>query len=259
MEEEKKYSKMLIPSILSVSVLTIMAPTAVSPALAAIRDAFPHISETAAIRDAFPHISETQAKLVLTLPTLVMMPVGLYSARLTARIDKKKLLLTGMTLFLVFGVAGGFVNDFRLLLLSDIRSCGRVCKRFPVAAVDAVAFWGRLRDHDSFVYFAYFRFCSGYQQAQQAFRHTRLVQPIGRPAFHEFVGGVGKRFVAVFFFVLCFCGDIDCAYRTVHAFHSADGSEKGRCRREEAENEQEDIRFSVFRYDDIRLLFCDKY
>ena len=102
--EEKKYSKMLIPSILSVSVLTIMAPTAVSPALAAIRD-------------AFPHISETQAKLVLTLPTLVMMPIGLCSARLTARIDKKKLLLIGMVLFLVFGAAGGFVNDFRLLLL----------------------------------------------------------------------------------------------------------------------------------------------
>ena len=104
MEETKKYSKMLIPSILSVSVLTIMAPTAVSPALAAIRD-------------AFPHISETQAKLVLTLPTLIMMPIGLFSARLTAKIDKKKLLLTGMILFLVFGVAGGFVNDFRLLLL----------------------------------------------------------------------------------------------------------------------------------------------
>ena len=102
--EEKKYSRMLIPSILSVSVLTIMAPTAVSPALAAIRD-------------AFPQITATQAKLVLTLPTLVMMPMGLLSARLTAKIDKKKLLLAGMTLFLVFGVAGGFVNDFRLLLL----------------------------------------------------------------------------------------------------------------------------------------------
>lgn len=95
---------MLIPSILSVSVLTIMAPTAVSPALAAIRD-------------AFPQITATQAKLVLTLPTLVMMPMGLFSARLTAKIDKKKLLLTGMVLFLVFGVAGGLVNDFRLLLL----------------------------------------------------------------------------------------------------------------------------------------------
>lgn len=102
--EERRYSKMLIPSILSVSVLTVMAPTAVSPALAAIRD-------------AFPGISATQAKLVLTLPTLVMMPMGLLSARLTARIDKKRLLLTGMVLFLVFGVAGGFVNDFRLLLL----------------------------------------------------------------------------------------------------------------------------------------------
>ena len=98
------YSRMLIPSILSVSLLTIMAPTAVSPALAAICD-------------AFPGISQTQAKLVLTLPTLVMMPIGLFSARLTARIDKKKLLLLGMSLFLVFGVAGGFVSDFRLLLV----------------------------------------------------------------------------------------------------------------------------------------------
>ena len=98
---------MLIPSILSVSVLTIMAPTAVSPALAAIRD-------------AFPQITATQAKLVLTLPTLVMMPMGLFSARLTAKIDKKKLLLTGMALFLVFGVAGGLVNDFRLLLLTRL-------------------------------------------------------------------------------------------------------------------------------------------
>lgn len=98
---------MLMPSILSVSLLTIMAPTAISPALAAIRD-------------AFPQISATQAKLVLTLPTLIMMPLGLYSARLTARIDKKKLLLVGMTLFLVFGVAGGFVNDFRLLLLMRV-------------------------------------------------------------------------------------------------------------------------------------------
>lgn len=98
---------MLMPSILSVSLLTIMAPTAISPALAAIRE-------------AFPQISATQAKLVLTLPTLIMMPLGLYSARLTARIDKKKLLLVGMTLFLVFGVAGGFVNDFRLLLLMRV-------------------------------------------------------------------------------------------------------------------------------------------
>lgn len=105
--KNEKYSKMLIPSILSVSLLTIMAPTAISPALAAIKD-------------AFPGISATQAKLVLTLPTLVMMPIGLFSARLTTKIDKKKLLLTGMFLFLIFGVAGGFVNDFKLLLLTRV-------------------------------------------------------------------------------------------------------------------------------------------
>ena len=104
---EEKYSKMLMPSILSISVLTIMAPTAVSPAIAAIKE-------------AFPDISATQAKLVLTLPTLVMMPIGLCSGKLASMVDKKKLLLTGMTLFGVFGVAGGFVNDFSLLLLMRV-------------------------------------------------------------------------------------------------------------------------------------------
>lgn len=103
MIQRDKYSKMLIPSILSVSLLTIMAPTAISPALAAIKE-------------AFPEITDTEVKLVLTLPTLVMMPMGLLSARLTSKFDKKKLLLFGMTLFLVFGVAGGFVSDYHHLL-----------------------------------------------------------------------------------------------------------------------------------------------
>ncbi len=101
-KQEEKYSVMLMPAILSVSLLTIMAPTAVAPALAAIKE-------------AFPDISETQAKLVLTLPTL-MMPLGLVAAKLTERFDKKKILLFGMFLFLVFGVGGGFVNDFNVLL-----------------------------------------------------------------------------------------------------------------------------------------------
>lgn len=91
-----------MPAILSVSLLTIMAPTAVAPALAAIKQ-------------AFPDITATQAKLVLTLPTL-MMPIGLFAAKLTERFDKKKILMTGMLLFLVFGVGGGFVNNFGVLL-----------------------------------------------------------------------------------------------------------------------------------------------
>jgi len=104
---EEKYSKMLMPSILSVSILTIMAPTAVSPAIAAINE-------------AFPDVSATVVKLVLTLPTLVMMPMGLVSGRLASKIDKKKLLLTGMSFFLVFGVAGGFVDSFPLLLATRL-------------------------------------------------------------------------------------------------------------------------------------------
>ena len=57
---------------------------------------------------------------MLTLPTLVMMPIGLFSGKLASRVDKKKLLLTGMTLFGVFGVAGGFVSNFGLLLLMRV-------------------------------------------------------------------------------------------------------------------------------------------
>ena len=93
---------MLMPAILSVSLLTIMAPTAVAPALAAIKQ-------------AFPEISETMAKLVLTLPTL-MMPIGLFAAKLTEKYDKKKILMVGMILFLIFGVGGGFVSNFYVLL-----------------------------------------------------------------------------------------------------------------------------------------------
>jgi MFS family permease len=102
--EEKKQSKMLIPAILSISLLTIMAPTAIAPALAAIKE-------------AFPGVSPTEAKLVLTLPTLVMIPMGLLSARLTSIIDNKKLLLIGMFIFLVFGVGGGMVTNFKMLLI----------------------------------------------------------------------------------------------------------------------------------------------
>lgn len=95
---------MVMPAILSVSLLTIMAPTAVSPALAAIKD-------------AFPTITESQAKLVVTLPTYVMVPMGLIAAHLASLVDKKKLLLTGMFIFLFFGIAGGLVSDFKQLLL----------------------------------------------------------------------------------------------------------------------------------------------
>lgn len=98
---------MVMPAILSVSLLTIMAPTAVAPALAAIKD-------------AFPGISEAEAKFVVTLPTYVMVPMGLIAARMASKMDKKKLLLIGMTIFLIFGVAGGLVNDFTHLLIMRI-------------------------------------------------------------------------------------------------------------------------------------------
>lgn len=103
MKSEEKSPVIIMSAILSVSLLTIMAPTALAPALAAIKE-------------AFPGVGETEAKLVLTLPTL-MMPIGLIAAKLTERFDKKKILLVGMVMFLIFGVGGGFVNNFTTLLV----------------------------------------------------------------------------------------------------------------------------------------------
>ena len=84
-------NKMLMPTILSISLLTVMASTAVSPALSSIKE-------------SFAGISDTSAKLVLTLPSLIMIPFSLLSGWLSARMNKKTLVLLGMLLYLIMGV-----------------------------------------------------------------------------------------------------------------------------------------------------------
>lgn len=97
-------SKMLMPAILSISLLTVMASTAVSPALSSIKE-------------AFPDISNTSAKMVLTLPSLVMIPFSLLSGWFSTRMNKKWLVLLGMALYILFGVGGGFVQSFTQLII----------------------------------------------------------------------------------------------------------------------------------------------
>lgn len=98
---------MLMPAIISVSLLTIMAPTAVSPALASIQA-------------AFPDVPSTFVKLVLTLPALIMVPMGPLTARWSEKLGKKRILLIGMSLFLVFGLAGGLAAQFWQLIAARI-------------------------------------------------------------------------------------------------------------------------------------------
>lgn len=94
----------VVPAILSVALLTVMAGAAVSPAVATIADAFPTTS---------PDI----IKLVVTLPPLMVIPFALLAGRLTDAFGKKRVLLTGLYLYLIGGVGGGFADTIEALLL----------------------------------------------------------------------------------------------------------------------------------------------
>ncbi|MGJ9383562.1 MFS transporter [Salipaludibacillus sp. CF4.18] len=91
-------------AILSVSVLTIMAGAAVSPALGEIAL-------------AFPDSNETTIKLLLTLPSIMIIPFIFISSSLTKRFSKKSVLLVGMVFYLIGGVGGGLVSSIETLLL----------------------------------------------------------------------------------------------------------------------------------------------
>lgn len=91
-------------AILSISLLTVMASAAVSPALAKIRQ-------------AFPAADITLIKLVLTLPSLLIIPFSLLSGVLAARMRKKNVLLIGLVIYFLGGIGGGFAQNITQLLI----------------------------------------------------------------------------------------------------------------------------------------------
>ena len=95
---------MLKPAILSVSLLTIMASSAVSPALNEIKN-------------AFPGTLQSDVKLVLTLPALIMIPFSLLSGWFASYFSKKKILYTGLVIYIICGLGGGFAQTFTQLLV----------------------------------------------------------------------------------------------------------------------------------------------
>ena len=96
-------SKMIGPTILSVALLTVMAGAAISPAISNIAK-------------AFSNASPGLIKLVLTLPSLVVIPFALISGRLCDAFGKRTMLLTGLILYLVGGLGGGFAGTIEVLL-----------------------------------------------------------------------------------------------------------------------------------------------
>ncbi|HOW43432.1 MAG TPA: MFS transporter [Candidatus Omnitrophota bacterium] len=91
-------------SILSISLLTVMASAAISPALAKIRQ-------------AFPAADITMIKLVLTLPSLLIIPFSLLGGWLAGRMKKKTILLVGLLIYFLGGVGGGLARTITQLLI----------------------------------------------------------------------------------------------------------------------------------------------
>jgi MFS family permease len=94
---------MLKPTILSLSLLTVMSGSAIAPALAKITV-------------AFPDVSPTSIKLILTLPAIFIIIAALMMGKFSSRIPKRRLLTIGLILYSVGGIGAGYVNNFYLLL-----------------------------------------------------------------------------------------------------------------------------------------------
>ncbi|MFH0838728.1 MAG: MFS transporter [Candidatus Omnitrophota bacterium] len=91
-------------SILSISLLTVMASAAISPALAKIHQ-------------AFSGVDPTLIKLVLTLPSLLIIPFSLLAGWLVTRMKKRHILLIGLFIYCLGGIGGGFARNINELLI----------------------------------------------------------------------------------------------------------------------------------------------
>ncbi len=98
---KKGYAKMA--AVLSVSTITILGSTAVSPALSGIKS-------------AFPQMSDAWIQMILTLPTLLIIPSCLLCRYAISKMGQKNVLLMGIIIYLIGGLGSGLAPDFYMLL-----------------------------------------------------------------------------------------------------------------------------------------------
>ncbi|WP_367946480.1 MFS transporter [Virgibacillus halodenitrificans] len=94
---------MLKPTIISISMATVMAGAAISPALGLIAE-------------AFPDASETMIKLILTAPSIMIIPFSFLSSYLTSKITKRTIIMIGLVIYLIGGVGAQLMSTIELLL-----------------------------------------------------------------------------------------------------------------------------------------------
>lgn len=95
--------KSLKIAILSISLLPIMASTAVAPVLG-------NIGAT------FTNIDPTLIKMILTVPAIMTIPISLISGRLASIMKKRHILIVGILFYWLGGILPSFANDIYTLL-----------------------------------------------------------------------------------------------------------------------------------------------
>jgi MFS family permease len=91
-------------AVLSLSILAVLAVTAVAPALGRIQLSFPQAS-----------ILELQ--MMLNFPALFLIPFSLLSGQLTLRFKKRHILLTGLVIYFISGVGSAFITNFTVFMV----------------------------------------------------------------------------------------------------------------------------------------------
>lgn len=96
-------NRMLKPTIISIAMATVMAGAAISPALGLIAA-------------NFPDTNPTLIKLVLTAPSLLIIPFSFLSGYLTKKTSKRSIVLIGLVIYVIAGVGAQFMNTIETLL-----------------------------------------------------------------------------------------------------------------------------------------------
>lgn len=96
-------NKMLKPTIISISMATVMAGAAISPALGLIAK-------------TFPEASPTMIKLILTAPSIMIIPFSFLSSYLTSKLTKRMIIMIGLVIYLIGGIGPQLVPTIELLL-----------------------------------------------------------------------------------------------------------------------------------------------
>lgn len=98
-------NKLVKPAILSISLLIIMTGNTVSPALGEIGS-------------DFPNVESYLIKMVLTLPSFIIIPFSLISGKISTIVKKRKIIAFGLVIYFVGGISGGFARNIYELLLT---------------------------------------------------------------------------------------------------------------------------------------------